>query len=94
MTLCELGIIIVTEREFRVFGSPPSITFLNAVRYNNRFYIIQHTSERIIKMKMTFRWFGENQDPIKLRDIKQIPGMTGVVTSLLDIPAGEVWCED
>jgi len=42
-------------------------------------------------MKMTFRWFGEGQDPISLKDIKQIPGMTGVVTSLLDIPAGEVW---
>jgi mannonate dehydratase len=45
-------------------------------------------------MKMTFRWFGENQDPISLRDIRQIPGMTGVVTSLLDMPAGEAWPED
>ncbi|MCL1877414.1 MAG: mannonate dehydratase [Defluviitaleaceae bacterium] len=45
-------------------------------------------------MKMTFRWFGENQDPIGLREIKQIPGMTGVVTSLLDIPAGEAWPEE
>ena len=45
-------------------------------------------------MKMTFRWFGEKQDPISLRDIKQIPGMTGVVTSLLDIPAGEAWPEE
>ncbi|MCL2603630.1 MAG: mannonate dehydratase [Defluviitaleaceae bacterium] len=42
-------------------------------------------------MKMTFRWFGAGHDPVKLRDIKQIPGMTGVVTSLLDIPAGEAW---
>jgi len=45
-------------------------------------------------MKMTFRWFGENQDPISLRDIKQIPGMYGVVTSLLDMPAGEAWPEE
>jgi len=45
-------------------------------------------------MKMTFRWFGENQDPISLKEIRQIPGMTGVVTSLLDIPAGEVWQEE
>ncbi|MCL2049313.1 MAG: mannonate dehydratase [Defluviitaleaceae bacterium] len=44
-------------------------------------------------MKMTFRWFGESQDPIPLRYIKQIPGVTGVVTSLLDIPAGEAWPE-
>jgi mannonate dehydratase len=42
-------------------------------------------------MKMTFRWFGTGFDPVSLRDIKQIPAMTGVVTSLLDIPAGEAW---
>jgi len=45
-------------------------------------------------MKMTFRWFGEGQDPISLKDIRQIPGMTGVVTSLLDQAAGEAWPED
>jgi len=45
-------------------------------------------------MKMTFRWFGTNQDPISLEHIRQIPGMTGVVTSLLTIPAGEVWPMD
>jgi len=42
-------------------------------------------------MKMTFRWFGTNQDPISLEHIRQIPGMSGVVTSLLTIPAGEAW---
>jgi len=42
-------------------------------------------------MKMTFRWFCTNQDPISLQYIKQIPGMTGVVTSLLNMPAGEAW---
>jgi mannonate dehydratase len=42
-------------------------------------------------MKMTFRWFGEKHDPIRLDYIRQIPGITGVVTSLLDIPVGEVW---
>jgi len=45
-------------------------------------------------MKTTLRWFGENQDPVSLRDIKQIPGVNGVVTSLLDMPAGEAWPED
>ena len=45
-------------------------------------------------MKMTFRWFGENQDPISLKEIKQIPVMTGVVTSLLDMPAGVAWPEE
>ena len=28
-------------------------------------------------MKMTFRWYGEDSDPIKLKQIRQIPGMTG-----------------
>ena len=45
-------------------------------------------------MKMTFRWFGEGQDPISLAEIRQIPGMTGVVSTLLDIPAGEAWPEE
>ncbi|MCL2578145.1 MAG: mannonate dehydratase [Defluviitaleaceae bacterium] len=44
-------------------------------------------------MKMTFRWFGAGQDSIGLKDIRQIPGLTGIVTSLLDIPAGEAWPE-
>ena len=42
-------------------------------------------------MKMIFRWFGENDDSVTLKEIKQIPGMTGVVSSLQDIPVGEVW---
>jgi mannonate dehydratase len=42
-------------------------------------------------MKMTFRWFGEHDDRISLAQIRQIPGVSGVVTSLLDIPVGEVW---
>lgn len=42
-------------------------------------------------MKMTFRWFGENDDSVKLWQIKQIPGITGVVGALFDIPVGEVW---
>lgn len=42
-------------------------------------------------MKMTFRWYGSGFDPIPLRYIRQIPGMTGVVGTLMDIPAGEVW---
>ena len=42
-------------------------------------------------MKMVFRWFGENDDSVSLKEIKQIPGMTGVVTALNEIPVGEVW---
>ena len=41
-------------------------------------------------MKMTFRWYGKS-DSIPLEYIKQIPGMTGVVTAVYDVPVGEVW---
>lgn len=42
-------------------------------------------------MKMTLRWFGENHDTVTLRDIRQIPCVEGVVTSLMDMQPGEVW---
>jgi mannonate dehydratase len=41
-------------------------------------------------MQMTFRWFGP-EDPIPLAHIRQIPGVTGVVTALYDVPVGGVW---
>jgi mannonate dehydratase len=41
-------------------------------------------------MQMTIRWYGA-QDPIRLEAIRQIPGVTGVVSALYDMPAGEVW---
>lgn len=42
-------------------------------------------------MKMTFRWFGEQDDAITLPQIRQIPGVCGVVGALYDVPVGEVW---
>ena len=42
---------------------------------------------------MTFRWYGSAIDPIPLKHIKQIPGMTGLM-GLLDKPAGMDWPED
>ena len=39
---------------------------------------------------MTFRWYGE-KDCIPLNYIKQIQGMTGVVTAVYDEPVGAVW---
>ena len=41
-------------------------------------------------MKMTFRWYGED-DPITLEKIRQIPGVTGIVSAIYDIPVGEIW---
>ena len=44
-------------------------------------------------MKMTFRWYGEN-DKITLDKIRQIPNMYSVVTAVYDVPVGEVWSEE
>lgn len=41
-------------------------------------------------MKMTFRWYGES-DPVRLEYIRQIPGVTGIVSAIYDVPVGEVW---
>lgn len=45
-------------------------------------------------MKMTFRWYGENSDSVKLSQIKQIPNMSGVMGFLDYKAAGEVWTEE
>ncbi len=42
-------------------------------------------------MQMTWRWYGEGNDQIKLSDIKQIPGVEGIVWALHDKLPGEVW---
>ncbi|MBP3542407.1 MAG: mannonate dehydratase [Clostridia bacterium] len=45
-------------------------------------------------MKMTFRWYGENSDSVSLKQIRQIPGMSGVMGFLDYKAAGEVWTEE
>lgn len=42
-------------------------------------------------MDMTLRWFGEGADSVTLEQIRQIPGVKGVVTTLYDTAPGEVW---
>ncbi|MBO1265201.1 mannonate dehydratase [Proteiniclasticum sp. SCR006] len=44
-------------------------------------------------MQMTWRWYGKDNDDITLDHIRQIPGVTGIVWSLHDKVAGEVWEE-
>lgn len=39
---------------------------------------------------MTFRWFGEG-DAVTLEQIRQIPGVTGVVSALPGVPVGQAW---
>lgn len=45
-------------------------------------------------MQMTIRWFGSDKDTVSLSQIKQIPGVTGVVPALHYLPAGEAWSEE
>lgn len=40
---------------------------------------------------MTLRWFGSRHDTVTLEQIGQIPGVNSVITTLYDIPVGEVW---
>lgn len=42
-------------------------------------------------MKMTFRWYGENSDHVTLKQIRQIPGCSGIMGMLDQYAAGEVW---
>src|SRR5678815_3162926 len=44
-------------------------------------------------MRMSFRWFGPG-DPIPLAHIRQIPGVTGIVSALYDVPVGNAWPAD
>ena len=45
-------------------------------------------------MKMTLRWFGTGHDSVTLKQIRQIPGVTGVITTLYDTKPGEVWTRE
>ena len=40
---------------------------------------------------MTFRWFGSKFDSVTLEQIRQIPGVKGVITTLYDTVPGEAW---
>lgn len=45
-------------------------------------------------MKMTFRWYGDGNDSVSLEQIKQIPGVEGIVWALHNEPVGNVWSMD
>lgn len=45
-------------------------------------------------MEMTLRWYGSKFDSVTLEQIRQIPGVTGVITTLYDSKPGEVWSID
>ena len=45
-------------------------------------------------MEMTLRWYGPGHDTVTLEQIRQIPGVTGVITTLYDKKPGEVWTRE
>lgn len=45
-------------------------------------------------MEMTMRWYGSKFDTVTLKQIHQVAGVTGVITTLYDIPAGEKWTRE
>ena len=45
-------------------------------------------------MEMTMRWFGSGFDTVTLEQIRQVPGVLGVITTLYDKAPGEVWSRD
>lgn len=42
-------------------------------------------------MEMTLRWYGSGYDTVTLEQIRQIPGVTGVITTLYGTKPGDVW---
>ena len=45
-------------------------------------------------MEMTLRWYGSKFDTVTLKQIRQIPGVHGVITTLYDTAPGEVWSRE
>ncbi len=45
-------------------------------------------------MEMTLRWYGSKFDTVTLKQIRQIPGVTGVITTLYDTAPGEIWSRE
>ena len=45
-------------------------------------------------MEMTLRWYGSKFDTVTLKQIRQIPGVTGVITTLYDTMPGDIWSRE
>ena len=45
-------------------------------------------------MEMTMRWYGSKFDTVTLEQIRQVPGVTGIITTLYDTTPGEVWSQE
>ena len=45
-------------------------------------------------MEMTLRWYGSKFDSVTLEQIRQIPMVKGVITTLYDTTPGQIWEQD
>jgi mannonate dehydratase len=45
-------------------------------------------------MQMTMRWFGTGYDSVTLQNIRQVPGVKGIITTLYGKQPGEIWREE
>jgi len=45
-------------------------------------------------MQMTLRYYGKNFDTVTLQQIRQIPGVKSVITTLYDVPVGKAWTRE
>lgn len=45
-------------------------------------------------MEMTMRWYGKAFDTVTLEQIRQVPGVKGVITTLYDAAPGEEWSRE
>lgn len=44
-------------------------------------------------MEMTLRWYGPGYDSVTLKQIRQIPGVKNVITTLLESRQGNYGCQ-
>ena len=45
-------------------------------------------------MEMTLRWYGSKSDSVTLKQIRQIPGVTGVITTLYETAPVDLWSRE
>lgn len=58
---------------------------------NQLFGVLFKFEMGVCRMQIGFRWYGEGNDSVSLKQIKQIPGVKTIVWALHDMQAGEEW---